>query len=546
MSRSPLFVSLAFSALLAINALAQTVVLTPNTTNVSSTGGTVSFTASITYSSTPAVLAFSATLPAGWAYLSGTNEPQVHPSPGNTGELGWAYTSGVPLSPATFVFDATYPAGLTGLQPITTQTVTRTAVEAPPVTTPGPTVTISAPSTSFTWVGNAIAQTGNWTDPALWNPTGTVPNNTGLSTYAAQINLGTVTIPTATDITINSLFLLGGTINGGGTLSLAGTDSSWTAGALSNLKSLTIAPGAQLTASTNNAHNFGGTAVINQGTFRWVDGGTLSSGTNVTFTNALGGTFTDASTAGNDRVITNGFGDTFAFTNAGTYQKTVSGSTTRIEVPFTNTGNILLDAGTLRFTSTFTQTSGLLRLASGTTAVFDNALLFPAGSLIGSGTLTGNVTHGAATGPTATLSPGDKLGQLTIQGNLTLLNTSQFLVDLGGTTQGVSYDFLSVSGSVTFGGTLTLNFVNNFGTTVSPTTTFTVLTANSLTGVFNNAANGTRLATLDGSGSFLVNFSANNLTLSGYQVTPIPEPSTWALMIAGLGVIAVSAWRRRK
>lgn len=92
MSRSPLFVSLAFSALLAINALAQTVVLTPNTTNVSSTGGTVSFTASITYSSTPAVLAFSATLPAGWAYLSGTNEPQVHPSPGNTGELGWAYT----------------------------------------------------------------------------------------------------------------------------------------------------------------------------------------------------------------------------------------------------------------------------------------------------------------------------------------------------------------------------------------------------------------------------------------------------------------------
>ena len=121
-----------------------------------------------------------------------------------------------------------------------------------------------------------------------------------------------------------------------------------------------------------------------------------------------------------------------------------------------------------------------------------------------------------------------------------------FLVDLGGTTQGVSYDFLSVSGSVTFGGTLTLNFVNNFGNTVSPTTVFTVLTANSLTGVFNNAVNGTRLTTLDGSGSFLVNFSATNLTLSNYQVTPIPEPSTWALLISGLGVIAVSAWRRRK
>jgi hypothetical protein len=99
---------------------------------------------------------------------------------------------------------------------------------------------------------------------------------------------------------------------------------------------------------------------------------------------------------------------------------------------------------------------------------------------------------------------------------------------------------------VTFGGALTLNFVNNFGTTVSPSTTFTVLTANSLAGAFNNAANGTRLTTLDGSGSFLVNFSATNLTLSNYQVTPIPEPSTWALMVAGLGVIAVSAWRRKK
>ncbi len=539
---------------LVLSARAQTIVLTPSSTNIGSTGGTLTFTATITYTSNPSVLAFSATLPAGWTYLSGNNEPQVKPAAGTTGELGWVYTTAVPASPATFTFTASYPAGLNGLQPLTTQTVTRATVESAPVTTSGPSVVISAPATAFTWTTNA---TGNWNDPTKWSPTGTVPNNSGNSTYSAQIDSGTVTVPSATTITVNELLLLGGTINGAGSLNLAGTASSWSDGAFASLALLTIQSGAQLTVSANKAHDFDATAIVNRGTVRWTDGGDLRSGNGGSFINVQGATFIDATTSGNDRVISNQFGGDFTFTNAGTYTKNVAGSTTRIAIPFFNSGDIRIDAGTIRFASTFIQNSGSLRIASGAVGSFDTTLAFTAGTLNGDGTVKGNATIGVSnagtprsiapltSGTTAVISPGDTLGRLTIDGNLTLLATSKLLIDLGGTTQGVNYDFLSVTGNAALGGTLEINFTNGFAASASPSTTFTVVTATTLTGAFANVPiSGTRLLTNDGVSSFLVNYTANSVTLTNF--VPIPEPSTWALMIAGLGVLALGAWRKKK
>ena len=88
MSRLSPLILLASLTLLAVAAVAQNVVLAPTTTAISSTGGTVTFTATITYTGTPSVLAFSTNLPTGWSYVSGNNEPPVKPAAG-TGPAGY-------------------------------------------------------------------------------------------------------------------------------------------------------------------------------------------------------------------------------------------------------------------------------------------------------------------------------------------------------------------------------------------------------------------------------------------------------------------------
>jgi hypothetical protein len=82
------------------------------------------------------------------------------------------------------------------------------------------------------------------------------------------------------------------------------------------------------------------------------------------------------------------------------------------------------------------------------------------------------------------------------------------------------------------------------------TATFTIITAaNGLTGAFANVANGARVFTSDGIGSFQVNygagssFAANSVVLSNFVA--VPEPSTWVLMSAGTA-LTLLGWRRRR
>jgi hypothetical protein len=68
-----------------------------------------------------------------------------------------------------------------------------------------------------------------------------------------------------------------------------------------------------------------------------------------------------------------------------------------------------------------------------------------------------------------------------------------------------------------------------------------------LSGQFANVASGARLLTVDGEGSFVVTYGdGNNLMLSAYEVTAVPEPESYALMLAGLGLIGLVARRRRE
>ena len=351
---------------------------------------------------------------------------------------------------------------------------------------------------------------------------------------------------TASGLFNSTNLVLGGVAALAGNASLGGT-FTWTSGNFNNGNTTTIPLGATfnvITSSTGD-HDFNGHAFINNGMVNWTSGD-LRSGNAGSFLNQTTGVFND-SASGNINNAFNGSISTFA--NNGVYNKTAAG-TTLIALPFTNAGSINVSAGTLEFGSTFTQTAGTLAVNNGGTLQFDQSggLNLAAGALIGNGNVAGSVTSSGVISPSsASFNSSATPGQLNLTGNLSLTSVSALLFELGGATQGFGYDFLNVSGTASLGGAqLNVGFANGFTATTAGT--FTLLTSSSLSGAFANVANGQRLVTLDGFGTFQVNygagsaFAANSVVLSNFIA--IPEPSTWALF--GLGALALAAAHRRR
>lgn len=127
-----------------------------------------------------------------------------------------------------------------------------------------------------------------------------------------------------------------------------------------------------------------------------------------------------------------------------------------------------------------------------------------------------------------TLAPGNSPGTTTVSGAYSQDDSSTLEIELGGTAQGTTYDYVDVTGSASLDGFLEVILWDGF--TPSENATFDVLTASSITD------NG---LTLTGASGFTYSIEGGD-TL---RLTYVPEPTTLGLLVIG-GLVCLHRRKR--
>ena len=211
-------------------------------------------------------------------------------------------------------------------------------------------------------------------------------------------------------------------------------------------------------------------------------------------------------------------------------------------------GTYNLTGGTLTVNNGITNNAnGTFNLGAGTTATVGGTGFANHGLLEGSGTISGNVTSDG------TVGPGNSPGILSITGSYTQSGLGTYAVEIGGSSAG-QYDVLNVSGSAFLDGILDVSLFDLGGGLFTPHLGdyFDILTADGLLGTFSSLS---FAALTDPSLSWNIDYINDGvggiadmvrLSIASNAVSPpVPEPEAYAMLLAGLGLMAF-VMRRRK
>ena len=142
--------------------------------------------------------------------------------------------------------------------------------------------------------------------------------------------------------------------------------------------------------------------------------------------------------------------------------------------------------------------------------------------LFASGTLQVDRFNNDLDNPAGRLTPGGQnAGSTLIVGDYRQGPDATLALDIGGSIPGVDFDQLEVAGPAAIDGLLELSLIDSFTPTAPDE--FIVTSAANVVGNFNNVASGERLETMDGRGSFIVNygirspFDAHQIVLSDFM-----------------------------
>jgi autotransporter-associated beta strand protein len=364
-------------------------------------------------------------------------------------------------------------------------------------------------SGGLTITGGTVKYTGTSTDEIANTANVTISGGTlDLNNHADTIgsltfNSGTLTSTGGTQI----LTLAGSTAT---TLQMQGAATIPTSVNIAFSSTTTTGVGMTFDASANGTATINGNINLNS---------TATTGITRTFTINDGSAVTDTSITG---VISNTTAT--GLTKAGAGTLALSGANTY-------TGTTTVNAGTLLANNATAST--------GTGAVIVNN----SGTLGGTGTISGtvNVNAGAIInpGPKGTDGTSASVGTLTT-GALTLVSTATFHGDAFGTAT-TAWDKLVVNGAAALGSaTATFQLIIASGLTFTPNTVYTLIDANTITGTFAGIADNS-LQTFSGY-EFIAHYNMGGD--GNFELTAVPEPSTWVAGALALAAIGYTQRRR--